>query len=72
MKCLIQLQFSPVIAGKWDFAPLPGIVDENGDINNSGSASGSAIVMMKMQEIRKRMGLYALVGFPRNTKFIRK
>lgn len=39
--------FAPEIAGKWDFAPLPGIVDENGDINNSGSASGSAIVMMK-------------------------
>lgn len=39
--------FSPEIAGKWSFAPLPGIVDENGNINNSGAASGSAIVMMK-------------------------
>lgn len=39
--------FAPEIAGKWKFAPLPGTVDENGVINNSGAAYGSSTVMMK-------------------------
>ncbi|MCK9470439.1 MAG: extracellular solute-binding protein [Bacilli bacterium] len=39
--------FAPEIAGKWAFAELPGTMDEFGNINNNGSAFGSATVMMK-------------------------
>lgn len=39
--------FAPEIAGKWEFAPLPGTIDSEGNLNNSGAAYGSATVMMK-------------------------
>jgi ABC-type glycerol-3-phosphate transport system substrate-binding protein len=38
--------FAPEIAGKWSFAPLPGIY-KDGKLNNQGAASGSAVVMLK-------------------------
>ena len=38
--------FAPDIAGKWAFAPLPGYVDEYGNINNKGALGSSAIVIM--------------------------
>lgn len=39
--------FAPEITGKWSFAPLPGTLKEDGTIDNSGTASGTAVVMMK-------------------------
>lgn len=39
--------FAPEIAGKWAFAELPGTIQPDGSINNSGAAYGSATVMMK-------------------------
>lgn len=39
--------FAPEIAGKWEFAPLPGTISEDGVFNNSGAASGSSVVMLK-------------------------
>ncbi|MBQ9802369.1 MAG: hypothetical protein IJW51_04795, partial [Clostridia bacterium] len=38
--------FATEIKGLWEFYPMPGIVDENGNINNVSVSSVSAIVMM--------------------------
>ncbi|MBQ8275696.1 MAG: extracellular solute-binding protein [Clostridia bacterium] len=38
--------FATEIRGLWEFVPLPGIVDENGNINNVSVSTVSAIVMM--------------------------
>lgn len=42
--------FAPEIAGKWSFAPLPGIYQDDGKINNRGATSGSAVVMLQQDE----------------------
>ena len=39
--------FAPDIAGKWEFAPLPGYYREDGTYSNSGSASTTADIIMK-------------------------
>ena len=39
--------FAPEIAGKWNFAPLPGVYDDLGEFNNSGAAHGTATVLLK-------------------------
>ncbi len=38
--------FATEIRGLWEFVPLPGIIDENGNINNVSVSTVSAIVMM--------------------------
>ena len=38
--------FAPDIAGKWAFAPLPGYVNENGEIINKGALGSTAVVIM--------------------------
>lgn len=38
--------FATEIKGLWEFYPLPGIMDENGNINNVAVSTVSAIVMM--------------------------
>lgn len=38
--------FATEIKGLWEFVPLPGIQDEDGDINNVSVSTVSAIVMM--------------------------
>ncbi len=38
--------FATEIEGLWSFYPLPGIKDENGDINNDAVAGVSAVVMI--------------------------
>lgn len=37
---------APEIRGKWDFAPLPGTKKEDGSIDHTGSAGGTALIMM--------------------------
>ena len=38
--------FATEIRGLWEFVPLPGIMDANGNINNASVSTVSAIVMM--------------------------
>ena len=38
--------FAPEISGMWEFTSVPGIKDENGNINNSVLASGSGAVIL--------------------------
>ena len=38
--------FATEIEGLWSFYPMPGIMDENGDINNASVSSVTAIVMI--------------------------
>lgn len=38
--------FAPEIKGMWDFVPVPGTVDENGNINNSVPSGGTASVIL--------------------------
>ena len=38
--------FATEIAGMWEMAPLPGIMDENGNINNCSMSGVGAIVML--------------------------
>ena len=42
---LIQVA-APEIAGLWDVAPLPGIKDKNGNINNLQATAGTAAVIL--------------------------
>ncbi len=42
---------APEIRGKWDFALLPGIEKENGEIDYLGAASGTALIMMKQTDV---------------------
>ena len=39
--------FAPDIAGKWAFAPLPGYMDEDGNIINKGALASTAVVVME-------------------------
>ena len=39
--------FAPEISGMWEFTSVPGIKDENGNINNSVLASGTGAVILK-------------------------
>ena len=39
--------FSTEISGLWEMVPLPGMTDENGNINNTSPSSVASIVMMK-------------------------
>ena len=41
-----MIVFATEIRGLWEFVPLPGIMDENGNINNVSVSTVSAIVMM--------------------------
>lgn len=41
---------APEIKGSWDFAPMPGTVDENGQINNICFASGTGSVIFSTSE----------------------
>ena len=41
---------APELTGLWAMAPLPGVVDENGNINNIGVASGQCCVIIKGTE----------------------
>ncbi len=45
--------FATEIEGLWSFYPLPGIRDENGDINNDAVAGVSAVVMITDCEQRE-------------------
>lgn len=38
--------FAPEIKGMWDFVPVPGTVDENGNINNSVPSGGTASIIL--------------------------
>ncbi len=38
--------FATEIAGLWEFGPIPGMVDEDGNINNITTATTDALVMM--------------------------
>ena len=38
--------FAPDIAGKWDFAPIPGTVREDGTIDNRGAIASTASVIL--------------------------
>jgi len=38
--------FATEIAGLWEFVPMPGIIDENGNVNNVSVATISTIVML--------------------------
>ncbi len=35
------------IHGNWEMTLIPGVIDENGQINRAGSASGSSVIIMK-------------------------
>ena len=39
--------FAPEIDGLWEFAPLPGFVNENGEINNSAVVSVAGVCLMR-------------------------
>lgn len=39
--------FAPEISGLWEFTSVPGVMDENGNINNSVLASGTGAVILK-------------------------
>lgn len=39
--------FAPELAGLWAVAPLPGIVENNGTINNAGASTTTGMVMFK-------------------------
>lgn len=51
--------FAPELKGLWGFYPLPGFVDENGNINSSSVSSGTGTMMLsasqKKQEAWKFM-----------------
>lgn len=38
--------FAPDIAGKWDFAPIPGTVREDGTVDNRGAIASTASVIL--------------------------
>ena len=38
--------FGTEIAGLWEFGPVPGMIDEDGNINNTTMSGSSALVMM--------------------------
>lgn len=42
--------FAPELAGLWSVAPLPGIVEEDGSINNSAASTTTGMVMFKDTE----------------------
>lgn len=42
--------FAPELAGMWSVAPLPGIVDSNGNINNTAASTTTGMVMFKDSE----------------------
>lgn len=44
--------FAPEINGLWDFAPMIGHKDENGNINNTSISSTSAIIMFEDAELK--------------------
>ena len=44
--------FATEIKGLWEFLPMPGLVDEDGNINNVSVSSVSAIVMMNDKELK--------------------
>ncbi len=39
--------FAPEIDGLWEFAPLPGFIDENGKINNSAVVTVQGVCLMR-------------------------
>lgn len=39
--------FAPEIKGMWEMVPIPGKVDENGNVNNTSTGAGTYIVMMR-------------------------
>lgn len=41
------IAFAPEIKGLWEFAPLPGTVMEDGQLNRATPAAGTAIMMLK-------------------------
>ena len=42
--------FAPDIAGKWAFAPLPGVEQEDGTIENTGTLSITSSIIMEQSE----------------------
>lgn len=46
---------APEIAGSWDIALIPGVVDENGEINRASSAGAESTVMFKSDDEREAM-----------------
>jgi ABC-type glycerol-3-phosphate transport system substrate-binding protein len=43
-------QAAPEITGLWSFAPIPGTVKKNGEIDHSESSAGTGCVMLKSSE----------------------
>lgn len=41
------IAFAPEIKGLWEFAPLPGTVMEDGQLNRATPSTGTAIMMLK-------------------------
>ncbi len=39
--------FATEIEGLWDFVPMPGVIDENGTLNNCSPSSVTAVVLVK-------------------------
>lgn len=44
--------FAPELAGMWSVAPLPGVVGEDGEINNTAASTTTGMVMFKDTENR--------------------
>lgn len=44
---------APEIRGKWDFALLPGTLQEDGTIDRSSAASGTSIIMMEQSDTKE-------------------
>ena len=57
--------FAPEIDGLWEFAPLPGFVDEEGNINNCSVVTVEGVCLMKGAEDNKEDSWRFLEWFTR-------
>lgn len=62
-QCNYLAAAAPELRGLWDFAPIPGTMNEEGRLNRSETASGTACVMLKKDSNPQYEDVFAFLSW---------